>query len=199
MDIFNAALLAAAHGIAIINAGTLPVIHTGLQCLRVAEFAAPVGQDGFKKDMEGHCAKPSFQTVKNSPDSAFGTPVQKIRRKQFLIPEIEGQDAFFRIPGRLDCIHLNHMRRRELLEIAVEAAGKHLPVHDLGFMAFACFEPDFSFQIDVATGKQAEFYVLVDGAYRESGFRMLHNNLIRRVPLQDQRGDDLVNTVELLP
>ena len=98
VGIFNAAFLTAAHGIAVINAGTLVIIHTSLQGLRIAEFATPVSQDCFKKDAESHGAKPFFQAVKDSPDSALGTAVQKIGKEQLFIPEIKSQDTFFRIP-----------------------------------------------------------------------------------------------------
>lgn len=98
MGIFNAAFLTAAHGIAVINAGTLVIIHTSFKGLGIAEFTAPVSQDCFEKDAESHSAKPFFQTVKDSPDRALGTAVQKIGKEQLLIPEIESQDTFFRIP-----------------------------------------------------------------------------------------------------
>ena len=46
------------------------------------------------------------------------------------------------------------------MEIAVKPAGKHLLVSDLCFMAFTRFELNLAFQVDVAAGKQSEFYVL---------------------------------------
>ena len=91
------------------------------------------------------------------------------------------------------------MCRRELLEIAVKPAGKHLLVSDLCFMAFTRFELNLAFQVDVAAGKQSEFYVLVDGTDRKTEPGMLHNDLIGGMTLPDQRGNDCINAVEIFP
>lgn len=85
------------------------------------------------------------------------------------------------------------------MEITVEPAGKHLTVSDLCLMAFTCFELNLAFQVHVTAGKQPEFYVLVDGADREPEFGMFHNDLIRGMTLPDQRGNDRINAVEILP
>ena len=83
------------------------------------------------------------------------------------------------------------------MEVTVEMTGKHLTVSDLCLMTFARFELNLAFQVNVTTGEQSEFYVLIDGAYREPQFRMLHDDLIGGMPLPDQRGNDRINAVEI--
>lgn len=65
-------------------------------------------------------------------------------------------------------------------------------------MALTGFEFDFPFQVDVAAGKQPKFYVLIDGTDGKPKLRMFHNNLVRGMPLPDQRGNHLINMVEFL-
>lgn len=52
-------------------------------------------------------------------------------------------------------------------------------------MTLAGFKFNFPFQVDVATGKQSEFYVLIDGTDGKSKLRMFHNNLVRGMSLPD--------------
>ena len=54
------------------------------------------------------------------------------------------------------------MCRWKLLEITIQPAMKYFTVCDLCFMAFTGLKLDFPLQVDVVTGKQAEFYVLID-------------------------------------
>lgn len=121
--------------------------------------------------------------------SASGTAVQKIGGEQFLIPEIESRDTFFRIPRGSDGIHFDYMRRRKLPEITVKPAREHMSVGDLCFMAFTRLELNFAFQVDVTAGKQSELYVLIGRTYRKTELGMLHNDLVRGMILPDQRGN----------
>ena len=65
-------------------------------------------------------------------------------------------------------------------------------------MAFTGFEFNFPFQVDVAAGKQSEFYILIDGTDGKPKLRMFYNNLVRGMPLPNQRGNHSINSVELL-
>lgn len=133
---------------------------------------------GFKQNVEGYRAKPCFQAIKDSPDGALCTPVQKIGKEQFLISEIKRQDTFFGVQGGLDRIHFNHMGRWKLTEITVQPSVEHFTVCNLCFMALAGFKFNLALQVDVAAGKKTEFNVLVNGAYGKTKFQMLHNVLI---------------------
>lgn len=65
-------------------------------------------------------------------------------------------------------------------------------------MTPACLEFDLPFQVDVVPGKQAEFYVLIERTYRKAEFGMLHNDLIGRMSLLDQRCNVCINVVKFL-
>ena len=89
------------------------------------------------------------------------------------------------------------MCRWECQEITVQSAGKDFPVGDLGFVAFAGFELDFAFQVDVPPGEEAEFDVLVHCPDGEAEFGMVYEDLVGRLAGHDQRRDYLVDLMEL--
>lgn len=95
MYVFHPSLLAAPHRIAVIDTCSLETVAAGFQSIRIAELPAAVGQDRFKDDIEGHRTEAVFNTVKDCPDSSFGTAVQEIGEEELFISEIEGEDALF--------------------------------------------------------------------------------------------------------
>ena len=80
----------------------------------------------------------------------------------------------------------------EQKKIAVHAAAEHFTVGDLCFAAFTWPELRLAFQIDVPCRKESLFDIGVDRTDRHIPFRMVRNNLIRRLPLIDQMGYQLV-------
>ena len=45
--------------------------------------------------MEDYSAKSCFQMVKNGTDSAFGASIQKIRKEELFVLQIECQNTFY--------------------------------------------------------------------------------------------------------
>ncbi len=83
MDIFNAALLTAAHGVTVIEVSPLYAVYACLQSIRITELGAPVSQEGMKKAQEIISANLLFQTVENGTDSALCTAVHQESKKEF--------------------------------------------------------------------------------------------------------------------
>lgn len=91
MDIFNAALLAAAYWITVIEAATLNYIDAGFQSIRIAKFRAPVCQYVFKQRKEPEGIKALLQVVKCKPYRAFGAAAHQECKEQLLSGKIERQ------------------------------------------------------------------------------------------------------------
>ena len=89
------------------------------------------------------------------------------------------------------------MSRREFQEITVQPAGKDFPVGYLGFMAFAGFEFNLAFEVDVPPGQKAEFDVLVHGSDGEAEFGMINEDLVGRLASHDEWRDYFVDPMEL--
>jgi len=89
------------------------------------------------------------------------------------------------------------MSRRKFQEITVQPANKDFPVGYLGFMAFAGFEFDLTFEVDVPSGQKAEFDVLVHCPDGKAKFGMVYEDLVGRLAGHDKWRDYLVDLVEL--
>ena len=98
----------------------------------------------------------------------------------------------------MDRVHLHKGRKLQHLEIAVSTPGKNSTVGDLRVMAFPGFELHFALQVDVPCGKETLADVGVERSYGHAELRMVCDDLIGRLPLSDERGDDAVLRVELL-
>ena len=83
VDIFHAALLAAAHGVTIIDVRPFYAVYACLKGIRITKLRASVSQKSMKKTQEIISAQFLFQPVKNGTDSAFGTTVHKESQKEF--------------------------------------------------------------------------------------------------------------------
>lgn len=76
VDVFNTGLLVAAHGVAVIAAGSAVPFPVILQIIRSAEFRPPVGQHAFEKNVELHgIAKCFLEPVENGLHGAGCAPV----------------------------------------------------------------------------------------------------------------------------
>ena len=78
------------------------------------------------------------------------------------------------------------------MEISVCTIDESRAVCDLCLVAFTRSEINFAFQINVSGTEKSHINVCVQGAYRHLQFRMVGYDLIRGLPLLDQRGNDLV-------
>ena len=64
-------------------------------------------------------------------------------------------------------------------------------------MAFAGFEFNLAFEVDVPPGQKAEFDVLVHGSDGEAEFGMVYEDLVGRLARHDEWRDYLVDLMEL--
>ena len=65
-------------------------------------------------------------------------------------------------------------------------------------MDFSGFKLHFTFQINVSGSQKSHIKVVVNTADGKIQFRMVCNDLVRRLALSDQRSDDLILFVEFL-
>lgn len=65
-------------------------------------------------------------------------------------------------------------------------------------MDFSGFKLHFTFQINVSGSQKSHIKVVVNAADGKIQFRMVCNDLVRRLALIDQRSDDLILFVEFL-
>lgn len=77
-------------------------------------------------------------------------------------------------------------------EVTVHAPGEHFTVGDLCFMAFTRAKFGFPFQIYVPGSKKPLVNICVKGAHGHIQFRMVCDNLIRRLSLVYQMGNEPV-------
>lgn len=85
---------------------------------------------------------------------------------------------------------------REFQEITVQSADKYFPISYLGFVAFAGFELNLAFQVDIAPGEKAELNVLVHCPDGEAEFGMVNEDLVGRLASHDEWRDYLVDLME---
>ena len=93
-------------------------------------------------------------------------------------------------------IHFHKGRQSQLLEIGIGPPLKNTPVRDLCFVHLAWFELHFTFQVNVSCGQDPHVEIGVNAAHRQFQFRMVCNDLVRRLPLLNQRTDDPVFLVK---
>lgn len=89
-------------------------------------------------------------------------------------------------------VHFYVKREVQTAEITVESAAESSPVGYLGIPCFPGTEAYFALQINVACGKQSHIQISVQGTNRHIQFRMIGQDMIRRLSLLDQRCNDLV-------
>ena len=95
-------------------------------------------------------------------------------------------------------IHFHKGRQFQLLEIGVGPVLENTAVRDLCFVNLSWFEFHFTLQINVSCGQDSHVEIGVNATHRQLQFRMVRNDLVRRLSLPDQRTDDPVFLVKFL-
>ena len=93
-------------------------------------------------------------------------------------------------------VHFHKGSQSQLLEIGIGSALKNTAVRDLCFVYLAWFELHFTFQVNVSCGQDPHVEIGVNATHRQLQFRMVRNDLVRRLSLLDQRTDDPVFLVK---
>lgn len=95
-------------------------------------------------------------------------------------------------------IHFHKGRQSQLLEIGIGPTLKNTTVRDLGFVYLPWFEFHFTLQVNVSCGQDPHVEIGVNAAHRQLQFRMVRNDLVRRLSLFNQRTDNPVFLVKFL-
>ena len=90
----------------------------------------------------------------------------------------------------MDSIHLSPAARGKGLEVGIHPALEYRTVFDLCIVAFAGLELHFPFEVDIPCSKEAVIQISVKGPDGHTQFRVVCYDLVRRLSLRDQRGDD---------
>ena len=198
VDVFHAGFLGGTHGIAVIDTGAFYPADAGFQSIRITEFSAPVGQDHLEQSEEVEGTKTFLEAVKNDLYSAFGTAVHKKGEEELFLREIESEECLLRCLRRMDSIHLTEPIRGELTEVGIQSADKNGTLGDLGLMNLPDLELHLTLQVDVSCREQSHVDVVVEGTNGEVQFRMIDEDLVRRLSLKDQRSNDGIFFPEIM-
>ena len=95
-------------------------------------------------------------------------------------------------------IHFHKGRQSQLLEIGIGSVLENTAVRDLCFVYHAWLELHFTFQVNVSCGQDPHVEIGVNATHRQLQFRMVRNDLVRRLSLLDQRTDDPVFLAKFL-
>jgi hypothetical protein len=85
---------------------------------------------------------------------------------------------------------------RESQEIRVKPATEYLTIRDLRLVALSWLELHLPFEVDVPACKQTKFDILIHGTDRQAQLRVTDQDLIRGLPLPDQRGNNLIDLMQ---
>ena len=94
-------------------------------------------------------------------------------------------------------IHLDIACKGKGTEVTIGSVGKDCPVRDLCFMALSWLEMDLPLQIYVPGRKEPLVKVRIQGTDGHVQFRVVCQDMIGRLSLFDQRGNDLILFVKL--
>lgn len=97
----------------------------------------------------------------------------------------------------MDRIHLDIARKAKGAEVTIQPVGEYCSVRDLCFMALSWFEMNFPFQIYVPCRKESLVKIRIQGTDGHIQFRMVCQDMIGRLSLFDQWGNDLILFVKL--
>lgn len=187
MNLFDTAFLIATHRVAIINTCSLHAGYPGLKTDWLFKFRTAVGQDYGEDGTEVVCPQSVFQTIKYAVNSALGATGHQPCEEQFCIGIIKSQDTLAGAFRGEDRIHLHEIFRGKCLKVLIGPADKGFPVADSGLGVFPRLEPRLPFQINVTGQKDALVNVVVEGLDADAEFRMVCDDLVRRLPLRNQR------------
>ena len=122
----------------------------------------------------------------------------KISEKQLLLSEEKRQQGFLRFTAGMHSIHFSKRGKVQLLEVCEGPVGKDRAVCYLGLVAFARTEHGLALQVNVPGCKKPPVKIVIDGADRQVQFRMAYHDLVRGLPIFNQRGYDHVDFVQFL-
>ena len=100
--------------------------------------------------------------------------------------------SFFRFSGRMDRIHLDIAHKDKGAEVTIQPVGEDCSVCDLCFMALSWLEMDLLLQIYVSCRKETLIKIGIHGTNRHIQFRLVCQDMIRRMSLFDQWRNDLI-------
>ena len=92
----------------------------------------------------------------------------------------------------MDRIHLDIAHKAKGAEVTIQPVGEDCSVCDLCLMALSWLEMDLPFQIYVPCRKETLIKIGIHGTDRHIQFRVVCQDMIRRLSLFDQRRNDLV-------
>jgi hypothetical protein len=92
----------------------------------------------------------------------------------------------------MDGVHFGKGCQLQSAEIVISPANKDGTLLDLCLMTLSRLELYLPFQIDIPAAEHPHIDVGIEGPDRHIQFRMVCNDLIGRLPLKDQRSNDLV-------
>ena len=92
----------------------------------------------------------------------------------------------------MDRIHLDIARKAKGAAVTIQPVGEYCSDRDLCFMALSWFEMDLPFQIYVPCRKEALIKIGIHRTDRHIQFRVVCQDMIRRLSLFDQRRNDLI-------
>lgn len=95
MDVLDAAFLAAAHGITVVDLRSAFTAFVGFKAFRITEFTTSVGKDHRKKEKEFRGISQGFlDPVEFQRNSPFRTAVHEPADQEFILRKIDRKDAF---------------------------------------------------------------------------------------------------------
>ena len=92
----------------------------------------------------------------------------------------------------MDRIHLDIARKAKGAEVTIQSIGEDGSVRDLCFMALSWPEMDLAFQIYVPCRKEPLIKIGIQRTDRHIQFRVVCQDMIRRLSLFDQWRNDLI-------
>ena len=90
----------------------------------------------------------------------------------------------------MDRIHLDIAHKAKRAEVTIQPVGKDCSVCDLCFMALSWLEMDLPLQVYVSGRKETLIKIGIHGTDRHIQFRVVCQDMIRRLSLFDQRGNN---------
>ena len=99
----------------------------------------------------------------------------------------------------MDRIHLDIAHKAKGAEVTIQPVGEDCSVCDLCLMALSWLEMDLPFQIYVPCRKETLIKIGIHGTDRHIQFRVVCQDMIRRLSLLDQWRNDLILFVKFPP
>jgi len=179
VDVFNARLLAASHGIAIKDGRPEILVIAFLEFIGTAEFRASIRKEGLKD--VGEVKQVPEGTLQGGKLKLYGSgsaSVHKARHKKLAGREIKRKDALKAPAGGLYRVHFPVIAFVNAFgqKVRVSASDEHASVRYLCFVTLARLELYLSLEVRVARQEQPLIDVVVKGLYGNVKLRMVCND-----------------------